>query len=101
VHVGRDTEALAGLGGPAVRVLPGVAEPEDQGPQVVGLELPEDVAGAQAAADPEDHGLRQRPAFPGDDDQVEALLAGLAAAVVAAGDAEDAALQRLAGALPS
>jgi hypothetical protein len=40
-------------------------------------------------------------AFPGDDDQVEALLAGLAAAVVAAGDAEDAALQRLAGALPS
>jgi hypothetical protein len=44
---------------------------------------------------------RWRPAFPGDDDQVEALLAGLAAAVVAAGDAEDAALQRLAGALPS
>ena len=44
---------------------------------------------------------RWRPRFPGDDADVEALLAGLAAAVVAAGDAEDAALQRLAGALPS
>jgi len=53
VHAGRDAETGADLQRPAVRVLPGVAEPEDQGPQVVGLELPEDVAGAQAAADPE------------------------------------------------
>jgi Domain of unknown function (DUF4872) len=44
---------------------------------------------------------RWRPAFPGDDDQVEALLAGLAAAVAAACDAEEAARQRLGGALPS
>ena len=42
-----------------------------------------------------------RPAFPGDDDQVEALLAGLAAAVTAAADAEEAALATLAGALAS
>jgi hypothetical protein len=44
---------------------------------------------------------RWRPAFPGDDADVEALLADLAAAVTAACEAEEAALQRLAGALPS
>jgi Butirosin biosynthesis protein H, N-terminal/Domain of unknown function (DUF4872) len=44
---------------------------------------------------------RWRPAFPGDDADVEALLADLAAAVTAACQAEEAALQRLAGALPS
>jgi hypothetical protein len=44
---------------------------------------------------------RWRPRFPGDDADVEALLAGLAAAVGAAGDAEEAALATLAGALPS
>jgi Butirosin biosynthesis protein H, N-terminal/Domain of unknown function (DUF4872) len=44
---------------------------------------------------------RWRPAFPGDDDRVGALLADLAAAVGAACDAEEAALRRLAGALPS
>jgi hypothetical protein len=59
VHVGRDAEAGAGLAGPAVRVLPGVAEPEDQGAVVVGLELPEDVAGPEPAPDSEHHGLGQ------------------------------------------
>jgi hypothetical protein len=44
---------------------------------------------------------RWRPAFPGDDDRVGALLADLAAAVGAACDAEEAAVRRLAGALPS
>jgi Domain of unknown function (DUF4872) len=44
---------------------------------------------------------RWRPRFPGDDDAVDALLAGLAAAVGAACDAEETARQRLAGALPS
>jgi hypothetical protein len=44
---------------------------------------------------------RWRPRFPGDDADVETLLAGLAAAVGAAGDAEEAALAALAGALPS
>jgi Butirosin biosynthesis protein H, N-terminal/Domain of unknown function (DUF4872) len=44
---------------------------------------------------------RWRPRFPGDDADVEALLADLAAAVGAAGDAEEAALAALAGALPS
>jgi hypothetical protein len=44
---------------------------------------------------------RWRPTFPGDDDQVDALLADLATAVGAACDAEEAALQRLAGVLPS
>jgi hypothetical protein len=44
---------------------------------------------------------RWRPQFPGDDDQVDALLAGLAAAVGAACDAEEAALADLAGALAS
>ena len=44
---------------------------------------------------------RWRPAFPGDDDQVEVLLAGLATAVGAACEAEEAALATLAGALPS
>jgi Butirosin biosynthesis protein H, N-terminal/Domain of unknown function (DUF4872) len=44
---------------------------------------------------------RWRPRFPGDDADVEALLAGLAAAVGAACDAEEAALAALAGALPS
>jgi hypothetical protein len=44
---------------------------------------------------------RWRPRFPGDDADVEALLADLGAAVGAAGDAEEAALAALAGALPS
>jgi Butirosin biosynthesis protein H, N-terminal/Domain of unknown function (DUF4872) len=44
---------------------------------------------------------RWRPRFPGDDADVEALLTDLAAAVGAAGDAEEAALAALAGALPS
>jgi hypothetical protein len=44
---------------------------------------------------------RWRPEFPGDDRDVDALLAGLATAVGAASDAEEAALRRLAGALPS
>jgi hypothetical protein len=44
---------------------------------------------------------RWRPRLPGDDADVEALLADLAAAVGAAGDAEEAALAALAGALPS
>ena len=44
---------------------------------------------------------RWRPRFPGDDDEVDALVAGLAAAVGAACDAEEAAQQRLGGALPS
>jgi Butirosin biosynthesis protein H, N-terminal/Domain of unknown function (DUF4872) len=44
---------------------------------------------------------RCRPAFPGDDADVKALLADLAAAVTAACEAEEAALGRLAGALPS
>ncbi|HEV2921702.1 MAG TPA: BtrH N-terminal domain-containing protein, partial [Actinomycetota bacterium] len=44
---------------------------------------------------------RWRPEFPGDDEDVEALLAGLAAAVGAACDAEEAALGRLASALPA
>jgi hypothetical protein len=44
---------------------------------------------------------RWRPEFPGDDEDVDALLAGLAAAVGAACDAEEAALRRLAGALPA
>jgi Butirosin biosynthesis protein H, N-terminal/Domain of unknown function (DUF4872) len=44
---------------------------------------------------------RWRPEFPGDDEQVEGLLAGLAAAVAAACQAEEAALAALAGALPS
>jgi hypothetical protein len=65
VHGGRDVEAGAGLQGPAVRVLPVVAEPEDQGAVVVGLELPEDVAGAEPAADTQDHGLGQRLAGVG------------------------------------
>jgi hypothetical protein len=44
---------------------------------------------------------RWRPRFPGGDAEVEALLAGLAAAVTAAADAEEAALATLAGALAS
>jgi hypothetical protein len=44
---------------------------------------------------------RWRPEFPGDDEDVEGLLAGLAVAVTAACDAEEAALAALAGALPS
>ena len=44
---------------------------------------------------------RWRPQFPGGDAEVEALLAGLAAAVTAAADAEEAALATLAGALAS
>jgi hypothetical protein len=44
---------------------------------------------------------RWRPRVPGDDDEVDALLAGLAAAVGVACDAEEAARQRLGGALPS
>ena len=44
---------------------------------------------------------RWRPEFPGDDEDVEALLASLAAAVGAACDAEEAALGRLARALPA
>jgi hypothetical protein len=44
---------------------------------------------------------RWRHEFPGDEADVEELLAGLAAAVRAAGDAEEAALAALAGALPS
>jgi hypothetical protein len=44
---------------------------------------------------------RWRPRFPGDDADVEVLLADLAAAVGAACEAEEAALQRLAGALAS
>jgi hypothetical protein len=44
---------------------------------------------------------RWRPEFPGDDQAVDALLVGLAAAVGAACDAEEAALAALAGALPS
>jgi Butirosin biosynthesis protein H, N-terminal/Domain of unknown function (DUF4872) len=43
---------------------------------------------------------RWRPEFPGDDADVEELLAALAAAVAAACDAEEAALAALAGALP-
>jgi hypothetical protein len=42
---------------------------------------------------------RWRPAFPGDGDRVEALLAKLAAAVGAACRAEEAALAALAGAV--
>ena len=45
------------VGGPAVRVLPGVPEPEHQRAQVVGLELPEDVAGPEPAAGAQDHRL--------------------------------------------
>jgi hypothetical protein len=44
---------------------------------------------------------RWRHEFPGDQADVEELLARLAAAVRAAGDAEEAALDALAGALPS
>jgi hypothetical protein len=44
---------------------------------------------------------RWRPEFPGDDGQVAAMLAALAAAVGAACDAEEAALAALAGALAS
>ncbi len=44
---------------------------------------------------------RWRPDFPGGDQEVEALLADLAAAVTAAADAEEAALAVLAGALAS
>jgi hypothetical protein len=44
---------------------------------------------------------RWRPEFPGDDEDVDALLAGLATAVGAACDAEEAALGRLASALPA
>ncbi len=44
---------------------------------------------------------RWRPEFPGGDQEVEALLADLAAAVTAAADAEEAALAVLAGALAS
>ena len=65
VQARRDAQAGAGLQRPAVRVLPGVPEPEDQRAQVVGLELPEDVAGAEPAADPQDHGLGQGTAAVG------------------------------------
>jgi hypothetical protein len=44
---------------------------------------------------------RWRPAFPGDDQAVEALLPALAAAVTAACEAEEAALDTLASALPA
>jgi hypothetical protein len=43
---------------------------------------------------------RWRPEFPGDDQDVETLLAALATTVAAACDAEEAALGELAAALP-
>ena len=70
VDVRFDAEPLEGLAGPArdPRVLPLVAEPERQDRRVVALELPEDVAGAEAAADGEDRGLGQRLAGQAGDD---------------------------------
>ena len=53
-------------GQPPVEVLPGVGEPEGDHPAVVVGELPEDVTGAEAAADEEQQRLGQRPVGAGD-----------------------------------
>ena len=70
VDVGLDAEPVERLAGPAgdPRVLPLVAEPEREHRRAVALELPQDVAGAQAAADAEDRGLGQRLARQARDD---------------------------------
>ncbi len=76
VHVGLDAEPIEGLAGPAgdPRVLPLIPERHHQDrpavdlAAVLGLEFPEDVARAKAAADAEDRGLRQRLARQTRDD---------------------------------
>src|SRR5690606_16709861 len=63
VDVRLDAEPLAHLHHPSVRVLPLVAEAQGHSPArttLVVAELPEDVAGAQAAAHPEDERLGDR-----------------------------------------
>src|SRR4029078_6709432 len=75
VQVGLDAEPIERLSGPPGD--PGVLPlmPESQGEDrpagylaaVFRLELPEDVSGAQAAADAEDRGLGQRLARPARD----------------------------------
>jgi hypothetical protein len=62
VAVGFDAESVERLGRPArePRVLPLVPEPDSEDGPTALLELPQDVAGAQAAADAEDRGFGQR-----------------------------------------
>ena len=79
VHIGFDAEPIERLAGPPgdPRVLPLI--PECQGEDrpavdlaaVFRLELPEDVAGTQAAADAEDRSLGQRLAGQARDDALD------------------------------
>ena len=57
---GRDREPLEHRLHPAVRVLPAVAVAEHEDRAPARLELPQDVAGPEPAADAERHRLRQR-----------------------------------------
>jgi hypothetical protein len=66
----RHLEPFEQGGHPAVRVLPAVAEAEHQRRGLVALELPQDVAGAQPAADAEDHRLGERLSGLGGDHAV-------------------------------
>ncbi len=70
MDVGLDAEPIERLAGPAgdPRVLPLVPESEGEHRPSEALELPQDVAGAQPAADPEDRGLGQRLAGQPRDD---------------------------------
>lgn len=62
-----DAEALEHPHRPPVRVLPLAAKAQDEVRRVVLLELPQDVARTEPAADPEDHRLGEIRAAMGED----------------------------------